>query len=172
MTDTERHTYNLNRIRNMAPMDDDDTSPSAVPQLLRSLHHGKDISRHKQRLIIKKSGEFNIGQKGIKKLKQQYLADIFTTLIELKWRYTLILFIAAFLISWLFFGLLWWLLAYIKKDFDDGSSLGPCVTGLKDYMTAVLFSIETQHTIGLLRFQLFCKVKYINFFIISIFCLS
>ena len=122
-------------------------SSTTITKLVQSLHRGKKISNNR---LILKHGEFNICQKGIKKLKQQYLADIFTTLIELKWRWTLLLFVTAFLFTWCLFGLLWWLIAYLKQDLAniDNSEWKMCVMGITNYVTAVLFSIETQHTIG------------------------
>lgn len=119
-----------------------------VTRLVQTLHRGKkNLSNNR---LILKNGEFNICQKGIRRLKQQYLADIFTTLIELKWRWTLVLFVTAFLFTWCFFGLCWWLIAYTKKDLVNLDNPGwqECVTGVHSYLTALLFSIETQHTIG------------------------
>lgn len=120
---------------------------SSVTRLIQSLHRGR---RGLSNRLILKNGEFNVGTKGIKKLKQQYLADIFTTLIELKWRWTFILFVTSFLVTWCFFGLLWLMIAFTKKDLANlgNTEWQECVTGIENYMTAVLFSIETQHTIG------------------------
>lgn len=123
-------------------------SANAVSGLIRSLHRGKKAFSNKR--LIHKNGEFNISQKGIKKRKQQYLADIFTTLIDLKWRWTLLLFTMAFLLSWFFFGLIWWVIAYTKQDIAniDNPTHPICVIGIDGFISAVLFSIETQHTIG------------------------
>jgi len=121
---------------------------NAVSSLIRSLHRGKKPFSNKR--LIFKSGEFNISQRGIKKRKRQYLADIFTTLIELRWRWSLMLFVTGFLTTWFFFGLIWWIIAYSKGDianYDDPAH-SPCVIGIDGYITALLFSIETQHTIG------------------------
>lgn len=123
-------------------------STNAVSGLIRSLHRGKKAFSNKR--LIHKNGEFNISQKGIKKLKQQYLADIFTTLIDLKWRWTLLMFTMAFLVSWFFFGLIWWVISFVKHDIENfvDDEWPRCVVGVDGFVSAVLFSIETQHTIG------------------------
>ena len=46
-----------------------------------------------------------------------------------------------FVVSWMLFALLWWLL----QTWYGGQS---CVEGVNGFTTALLFSIETQHTIG------------------------
>ena len=123
-------------------------SANAVSGLIRSLHRGKKAFSNKR--LIHKNGEFNISQKGIKKRKQQYLADIFTTLIDLKWRWTLLMFTMAFLVSWFFFGLIWWVISYVKQDIANvqDEEWPRCIIGIDGFVSAVLFSIETQHTIG------------------------
>ena len=74
------------------------------------------------------------------------------------------MFMIAFLSSWLTFGGLWWLISYLHDDHEVGQRAfspnateqdkqdyldhRPCVTDVYDFTTALLFSLETQHTIG------------------------
>lgn len=82
------------------------------------------------------------------------MADIFTTLVDIKWRWNLLNFVLAFILSWLIFALAWWLICFSHGDFNSAGVGGdkegrkPCVEEVYDFTTALLFSIETQQTIG------------------------
>uniref|UniRef100_A0A1I8G100 G protein-activated inward rectifier potassium channel 3 n=1 Tax=Macrostomum lignano TaxID=282301 RepID=A0A1I8G100_9PLAT len=108
----------------------------------------KSTRRYKR--LVFKNGECNISHYNIKKRKRRFLADIFTTLVDMKWRYTLLLFVVTFISGWLFFSLMWWLICFAHGDLDDKRPLGfvPCVINLDNFSDALLFSIETQQTIG------------------------
>lgn len=76
-----------------------------------------------------------------------FLADIFTTLVELRWRMVFLFFLLSYIVSWLLFGLIYWLIAFINGDLDgDASRL--CVANVQGFTGAFLFSMETQATIG------------------------
>jgi potassium inwardly-rectifying channel subfamily J len=92
--------------------------------------------------LIHKNGDSNVNRINIQSLSRKYIADLFTTLIDMKWGYVLILFILSYLTSWLIFASLWFSIQLIKTN---------CVTNLgKNYTftSLLLFSIETQQTIG------------------------
>ena len=114
------------------------------------LHRNHWYSKRMRRRLVHKNGECNISHANIKKRRQRYLADIFTTLVDIKWRWNLLIFVLAFTLSWLIFALIWWLICFSHGDFDnkDKESFKPCVKDVTDFTTALLFSIETQHTIG------------------------
>ncbi|XP_064639752.1 G protein-activated inward rectifier potassium channel 3-like [Lineus longissimus] len=115
------------------------------------LHHrDRQYSKRMRRRLVYKNGEVNISHSNIKKRKRRYLADIFTTLVDIKWRWNLLLFIAAFILSWLIFAMIWWLICFSHGDFENAGKPNwePCVNDVFDFTTALLFSIETQHTIG------------------------
>ncbi|XP_059204836.1 inward rectifier potassium channel 16-like [Centropristis striata] len=76
-----------------------------------------------------------------------YLMDIFTTLVEIRWRVMLLVFSLSYILSWLFFGLCYWLIAYVHGDVDDVDQ-EPCVYNVHGFTAAFLFSMETQATIG------------------------
>ncbi|CAF4364418.1 unnamed protein product [Rotaria sp. Silwood2] len=105
-----------------------------------------------QRRLLLKNGDVNISRFNIEKRRRQYLADIFTTLIDLKWRYTLCLFTLGFCLSWLAFALIWYLLMYSYGDFYpdnyNSANYSVCIAGVHSFAGAILFSIETQQTIG------------------------
>ncbi|BFZ17255.1 hypothetical protein BsWGS_20295 [Bradybaena similaris] len=120
-------------------------APGAVQR--RGVGH---YSKRMRRRLVYKNGEVNITQTNIRKRRRRYLADIFTTLVDIKWRYNLMLFAMAFTLSWLIFALIWWLVCFSHGDLDhlDNKNWKPCVLEIKSFTSALLFSIETQHTIG------------------------
>ena len=46
--------------------------------------------------------------------KLRYFADLFTTIVDLKWSYHVIIFVATYTITWLAFGFLWWIIAFFR----------------------------------------------------------
>lgn len=107
--------------------------------------------------FIAKSGACNLAHKNIRE-QGRFLQDIFTTLVDLKWRHTLVIFTMSFLCSWLLFAIMWWLVAfahgdiyaYMEKSGLEKSALEStvCVTNVRSFTSAFLFSIEVQVTIG------------------------
>ncbi|MBN3307619.1 KCJ16 protein, partial [Amia calva] len=76
-----------------------------------------------------------------------YITDIFTTLVEIRWRVMFLIFSLSYILSWLFFGLLYWLIAIWHGDMEDVGN-NPCVDNVRTFTAAFLFSLETQTTIG------------------------
>ncbi|XP_077048120.1 G protein-activated inward rectifier potassium channel 3 isoform X3 [Agelaius phoeniceus] len=105
-------------------------------------------ARKRQR-YVEKDGKCNV-QHGNVRETYRYLTDIFTTLVDLKWRFSLLIFILAYALTWLFFGLIWWVIAYSRGDLEHlgDHTWTPCVNNLNGFVSAFLFSIETETTIG------------------------
>lgn len=98
--------------------------------------------------FVAKNGECNVAHTNIRE-QGRFLQDVFTTLVDLKWIHTLIIFTMSFLCSWLLFGMVWWLVAFAHGDLDQkGADFVPCVTDIHSFSSAFLFSIEVQVTIG------------------------
>lgn len=98
---------------------------------------------------MEKSGKCNVHHGNVQET-YRYLSDLFTTLVDLKWRFNLLVFTMVYTITWLFFGFIWWLIAYLRGDLDhaDDDEWIPCVDNLSGFVSAFLFSIETETTIG------------------------
>lgn len=117
-------------------------------------------SRRVRKRVVFKHGDCNVVQGNVAKRRRRYLQDIFTTLVDAQWRWTLLVFAFSFLLSWAFFGFIWWTIAYAHGDLeyiqlrDSNSDLianmthRMCVTEVRGLTSAFLYSIETQHTIG------------------------
>ncbi|XP_047358419.1 G protein-activated inward rectifier potassium channel 3-like isoform X3 [Vespa velutina] len=111
-------------------------------------------SRRVRKRVVFKHGDCNVVQGNVAKRRRRYLQDIFTTLVDAQWRWTLLVFSMNFLLSWLGFALIWWLIAYSHGDLDPRNynspnfTFTPCVQDIHSFTSCFLFSVETQHTIG------------------------
>lgn len=76
-------------------------------------------SRKSRRRAVLKNGECNVVQKKISQRRIRFLQDIFTTLVDSQWRWTLIVFAASFILSWLAFAVIWWLIAFTHGDLEE-----------------------------------------------------
>ncbi|XP_013785825.2 G protein-activated inward rectifier potassium channel 3-like isoform X2 [Limulus polyphemus] len=105
--------------------------------------------RNRKRLVLK-NGTTNVVIKNVAKKRQRYLQDLFITLVDIQWRWNLLVFALGFIITWLGFAIIWWLINFSHGDFDhlNDTNWEPCVHNIKSFASAFLFSLETQHTIG------------------------
>ncbi|XP_023942566.1 G protein-activated inward rectifier potassium channel 3 isoform X1 [Bicyclus anynana] len=124
---------------------------SALNLLLR-YRNARYAARRVRKRVIFKHGDCNVVQWNVAKRRRRYLQDIFTTLVDVQWRWTLLVFALSFILSWLLFALIWWLIIFTHGDLsppDDPSvPFVPCLTNVNSFTGCFLFSVETQHTIG------------------------
>lgn len=129
-------------------------------------------SRRPRQRFVGKDGRCNVTFVNMSERGQRYLSDLFTTCVDIRWRWMLVIFTLSFLLSWLLFGFAFWLIASAHGDLSiglpkgSGSSLGsgeagfgaesekeetvgePCFLQVNSFMAAFLFSLETQTSIG------------------------
>uniref|UniRef100_A0A671NVV2 Potassium inwardly rectifying channel subfamily J member 4 n=1 Tax=Sinocyclocheilus anshuiensis TaxID=1608454 RepID=A0A671NVV2_9TELE len=103
--------------------------------------------------FVKKNGQCNVVFTNMDDKPRRYLADIFTTCVDIRWRYLLMIFCSTFLFSWLVFGLIFYSVSLAHGDFDKDRESSrkpwkPCLLHVEGFVGAFLFSIETQTTIG------------------------
>uniref|UniRef100_A0A915DX27 Potassium channel inwardly rectifying transmembrane domain-containing protein n=1 Tax=Ditylenchus dipsaci TaxID=166011 RepID=A0A915DX27_9BILA len=75
----------------------------------------------------------------------------FHLLIENSWRAILFVFASGFVFSWLFFGLLYYIIALWSRSDDQQNQRAEhhqCIANVQSFVSAFLFSMESQHTIG------------------------
>ncbi|KAH9502905.1 Inward rectifier potassium channel 18 [Bulinus truncatus] len=103
-----------------------------------------------RRTLIRKEGQSNIAYRGIQKKNVKFLKDLYVTLLDLKWRWALLVLFSGFFLSYLFFSVIYFLMSYTHGDIDHAGdpNFKPCIYKLRSYWDALLFSIETQSTIG------------------------
>ncbi|EDO42158.1 predicted protein, partial [Nematostella vectensis] len=94
--------------------------------------------------LVSRRGKVNVTAANVENKKALYLADPFTTLLDAKWGWIFLAFASGFVTSWLFFGTLWWMIVKLRTRFDTAS----CVDNVDSWISAFLFSVETQTTIG------------------------
>ncbi|XP_075053348.1 ATP-sensitive inward rectifier potassium channel 15 [Mixophyes fleayi] len=100
--------------------------------------------------VISKSGHSNVKIDKVDGVFLLYLQDLWTTVIDMKWRYKLTLFAATFCLTWCFFGVIFFVIAFVHGDVhsDPSSNHTPCVMNVDSFTGAFLFSMESQTTIG------------------------
>ncbi|XP_061829450.1 ATP-sensitive inward rectifier potassium channel 12 [Nerophis lumbriciformis] len=107
--------------------------------------------RQRQSRFVSKTGGCNIHFSNMDDKSQRYISDFFTTCVDIRWRYMFLLFSLVFVVSWLMFGLAFWVVGLLHGDMDrpaGDEGFVPCVTQVNTFLAAFLFSIETQTTIG------------------------
>ncbi|GAU93129.1 hypothetical protein RvY_05115 [Ramazzottius varieornatus] len=139
-----------------------ETVPAAAPVVSNTngnaVHRfGKRIIRERQngtstfrsRLLLK-HGSYNITGKNIPQRRYRLVSDLWNTLIDLKWRFILILFMMSFVISWALFAVIFYVIASAHGDLEhlEDENWKPCVKNLNGFTAAFLYSVESQHTIG------------------------
>ncbi|XP_019713796.1 ATP-sensitive inward rectifier potassium channel 10-like [Hippocampus comes] len=110
-----------------------------------------DEEQRRRRRVLSKDGRSNVMMAHVSGRRALYLRDLWTTFLDMRWRYKFFLFCATFAGTWFLFGLLWYLLAATHGDLADltaASEHTPCVTEVRTLTGAFLFSLESQTTIG------------------------
>ncbi|XP_047033805.1 G protein-activated inward rectifier potassium channel 4-like [Helicoverpa zea] len=111
-------------------------------------------SNKETRRFVFKNGDFNI-YKG-KTNHQGFFSRWFVTMVEARWRWTLVHFFLAFTGDWLFFGFIYWLIALTHGDltedhlppYQNETDWTPCVKNIYGFTSTFLFSIEVHTTVA------------------------
>ncbi|KAK2884416.1 inward rectifier potassium channel 16 isoform X2 [Channa argus] len=103
--------------------------------------------RPKKYRYIRKEGNGNVVFRHVPEQWMLFVTDIFTSLVEIRWRVVFLLFALSYILSWLFFGILFWVIALAHGDIKDDTN-DPCMFEVRSFTAAFLFSLETQTTIG------------------------
>lgn len=103
-----------------------------------------------QRRIVSKDGHNNVRIDNVEGMVKLYLHDIWTTVVDMKWRYKLTLFASTFVMTWFIFGVIFYFIGMGNGDFepDLNSNHTVCVMNVETLTGAFLFSLESQTTIG------------------------
>lgn len=127
-----------------AAVSDVEVSHSAV------INHDVMSSVTAQRRLVQKTGEFNVTSLNVNRRHVKYLTDLFTTLVEMRWRYHVVLFLVPFIVCWLAFTAVYLVIVRLNGDLDNlhNDDWVPCIHNVYDFTSAFLYSFETQTTIG------------------------
>ncbi|KAM3859915.1 inward rectifier potassium channel 16 [Diretmus argenteus] len=104
-------------------------------------------AQHRKHRYVRKEGSCNVLFRHVPEEWLLFVTDIFTTLVEIRWRVMFLIFALSYILSWLFFGIIFWIIALAHGDLKDLSN-DPCVYEVRSFTAAFLFSLETQTTIG------------------------
>lgn len=83
---------------------DSSSNGDKPPRLYANLNH------EGRPRLVKKCGELNIDVESVPKRKRRLLSDFFNTVLDIKWRWHVVIFVMTFLISWIVFASVWYLI--------------------------------------------------------------
>lgn len=111
---------------------------------------GARRGRRQRQRFVDKNGRCNVQHGNLGGESSRYLSDLFTTLVDLKWRWNLLIFLLTYTVAWLVMASMWWGIAYLRGDLHRAHDAGysPCVANVYNFPSAFLFFIETEATIG------------------------
>uniref|UniRef100_UPI00358EDDA6 G protein-activated inward rectifier potassium channel 1 n=1 Tax=Myxine glutinosa TaxID=7769 RepID=UPI00358EDDA6 len=106
--------------------------------------------KKKRQRFVEKNGHCNVQHGNLRTETGRYLSDLFTTLVDLKWRWNMLVFFLTYTVAWLYMSSMWWVIAFVRGDLNKthGANYTPCVTNVHGFTSAFLFFIETEATIG------------------------
>ena len=117
-------------------------------------HTAKLQKKQKLKRLVDKDGFCNVLHTHVGTTVIDYMNDMLTTVIDLRWRWVLAFFALSYVLGWLLFSVFWYGLAWWHDDLDYQSknitdpNWEPCVYNVDNWIGSFLFSIETQTTIG------------------------
>ena len=148
-----------------AKMDSIEDQTTPLYRTINSMKQTKIFPGRIKKRVVLKNGNVNLYKEHIDKRSKRYLQDLFTTMVDIQWRWNLLVFAMGFILSWSGFAVLWYLICFSHSDFDhlNNDTWIPCVMNVKSFTSAFLFSIETQHTIGISFHLFFTKFTFHKF---------
>lgn len=121
----------------------------ALPHVFRNYLAKRRIRRNR---LVRRDGHCNIAYGSVRHSQFFiYILDIWTTLMEMRWRYIMLLCGASFVFSWFIFGLFWYWVSLVNGDLEWQNPSDDhvfCVINILDMTGAFLTSIEAQMSIG------------------------
>ncbi|KAJ8347530.1 hypothetical protein SKAU_G00261190 [Synaphobranchus kaupii] len=104
--------------------------------------------KQRQRYVTK-DGKCRVNLGHIKD-KSRFLSDIFTTLVDLKYRWFLFVFTMCYIVTWVAFAEVYFLDAWLRDDVAHihDPEWRPCFENVDSFLAALLLSVESQRTIG------------------------
>ena len=137
------------KMASTSPLIPDKAAPlhntAAIITSINSTDLEEDRARHrrKPRMLKRSDGRSLIRYNLPPQSYLSYISDLFTSIIDAQWWVLFPFFFACYVISFLAFGCAWTALAYSYPDSNT-----TCVHHVNDFSSALLFSVETQTTIG------------------------
>lgn len=104
---------------------------------------------HQRQRYVTKDGKCRVNLGPITD-KSRFLSDIFTTLVDLKYRWFLLVFTLGYILTWVAFGGIYFLGAWLREDIAHVHDplWKACFENVDGFLSALLLSLESQRTIG------------------------
>ncbi|XP_061705034.1 G protein-activated inward rectifier potassium channel 3-like [Cydia pomonella] len=111
-------------------------------------HRRRAGRKTRSRRVVCKDGEENVPvRSNIPAKSIKYARDIVNTVINAKWRFILLMMVAAHFVFWLTFAAIWLAVSSSYSD-DIGDGKDHCVIGTSSFAGLLMMAVETQMTIG------------------------
>lgn len=106
-------------------------------------------NKQQRQRYVTKVGKCQVNLGNIQE-KKRFLSDIFTTIVDLKYRWFLFVFSMCYIITWVVFGLMYYFDAWARDDINHigDPEWKACIENIDNFISALLFSVESQRTIG------------------------
>ncbi|NWH48893.1 KCNJ5 protein, partial [Fregata magnificens] len=106
-------------------------------------------SKRQRQRYVTKVGKCQVNLGNIQE-KKRFLSDIFTTIVDLKYRWFLFVFMMCYLVTWVVFGTIYFFDAWARGDVGHRGDpeWRACIENVDGFVSALLFSVESQRTIG------------------------
>ncbi|KAG2469633.1 KCNJ5 protein, partial [Polypterus senegalus] len=106
-------------------------------------------SNKKRQRYVTKDGKSQVNLGNIEE-KKRFLSDIFTTIVDLKYRWFLFVFMMCYIVTWIMFAEIYFIVAWLRDDVNHirDQTWNPCIENVDSFLSALLFSVESQRTIG------------------------
>ncbi|XP_077162646.1 uncharacterized protein LOC143821971 isoform X2 [Paroedura picta] len=106
-------------------------------------------NKQERQRYVTKMGKCQVNLGNIQE-KKRFLSDIFTTIVDLKYRWFLFVFSMCYVITWVVFGIIYFFDAWVRDDVNHigDTEWKACIENIDSFISALLFSVESQRTIG------------------------
>ncbi|XP_015739348.1 G protein-activated inward rectifier potassium channel 4-like [Coturnix japonica] len=107
------------------------------------------VGKQQRQRYVTKVGKCQVNLGNIQE-KKRFLSDIFTTIVDLKYRWFLFVFMMCYIVTWVVFGTVYFFDAWVRDDINHigDPEWKACIENVDNFISALLFSVESQRTIG------------------------
>ncbi|XP_039578075.1 G protein-activated inward rectifier potassium channel 4-like isoform X2 [Passer montanus] len=118
-------------------------------KLLEEESPAVQAGRRQRQRYVTKVGKCQVNLGNIQD-KKRFLSDIFTTIVDLKYRWFLFVFMMCYVVTWVVFGSIYFLDAWLRGDVGHRGDpeWQACIENVDGFVSALLLSVESQRTIG------------------------
>lgn len=118
----------------------------------------------RRRRITRESGSYNVRQTNVPICHRLRHCNLLMMLVDMQWQWLLLVITVVFVVTFVIFAGLWLAVSKVQvtvSDAGSGSGVGggtgndssplqtvPCVQNVDDFLSALLFSVEVQDTLG------------------------